>query len=105
MPVTLPGQMYRYYLHQEGTCLGTHVTDINLSNGVKAWLCMANSHVPRLVSTVASIPTTTQRLQNVPGWCLVSYVYIQPIAHYKLTSSRLHTRNWLVVVHKFYTLL
>ena len=24
--------MYRYYLHQESTCLGTHVTDINLSN-------------------------------------------------------------------------
>ena len=83
MPVTLSGQMYRYYLHQEGTCLGTHVTDINLSNSVKAWLCMANSHVLRLVSTVVCIPTTTHRLLQ-HTWVVFSFICIYIYMHCNL---------------------
>ena len=82
-PVTSSGQIYRYYLHQEGTCLGTHVTDINLSNSVKAWLCMANSHVLRLASTVVCIPTTTHRLLQ-HTWVVFSFICIYIYMHCNL---------------------
>ena len=93
-PVTSSGQIYRYYLHQKDDCLGTHVTDINLSNSVKAWLCMANSHVLRLASTVVCIPTTTHRLLQ-HTWVVFSFICIyalQPVAHYYILSFSFSTQ-------------
>ena len=91
VPETLSGQMYGCYLRQEGTCLGTDVTDITLAMAWShAWLCRLITMCSAL-NLLCSVVLPHRDSYNVPGWCLVSYVYLQPVAHYHPFKFLLHS--------------